>query len=211
MIEFEPPKKSNVPAYVAPQGWHEVTVQQFFDLRSLEKAGGSALYQLTKRLEILTGVPADVWAGLPDEVTTGHLGSFSWATFNPPQWDSLPLPKTITVLGEAYKVPSSLRSLAFGVTMSIQDRLDSLIPRDGTEADTDKIIEAFPFMVACLMQQEVTGDKFDEDKAKSIEIELMQSAALEVLPVGFFLSKKSIQTLLNGRQHLATSLSERRR
>ena len=202
MIEYEPTKKSSIPAYTCPEKWEEVTTGQVMQYAEWEKTGTD----LPWKLEIFTGIPRDVWAAAPADEVEGHLGMLLF-TLTPFDWAGLPMPKTLTINGNTYDVPKTLKSQPFGAVMAINAAVDVAIPRDEEEPNTDGLFNLIPYVVSCAMERCTAGGLFDEERAKAFIETVNTLPAREVLPVGFFYLQTSALAIIRGRGTLRTALT----
>lgn len=204
MIEFEPPKKSKIPAYKCPQKWEEVTTRQYFQFDAWRERGGSPV----ELLVIFTGIPLDTWLNAPADEVEPHYSQFLW-TLKRPDITALPMPKAVEIDGVKYDVPKTLKSEPYGITLALSQAVDLAVPTpaEGEELNTEGVVMLVPYAVALVMEHRVSGKLFDEKRAKDFEEKINQLAALEVLPVGFTYLKSVALSVLSGRRHLATALT----
>jgi len=162
--------------YDLPEGWHEVTVNQFLELRDCENADFITI------LSKLINAPYDkVFACNPDMIAKQILPLLDWyfdETFN---FDELRIPPKLSSQENEYPIPRDIRLKSFGQKIHFEE-----IMRDIKDPVTK-----MPYVVAIYMYPIITKNKFDVESLDEFTKNTIGNCRItEIYPIAsFFLNK----------------------
>jgi hypothetical protein len=162
--------------YNLPEGWHDVIVNQFLELRNCENA------DFIKILSILISAPYDkVFACDPEMIAKKVIPMLGWyfdETFN---FDELKIPPKLSIRDSEYPIPRDIRLKSFGQKIHLEE-----IMRDMRDP-----VAKMPYVVAIYMYPVVTKNKFDIESLDEFTKNTIGNCKItEIYPIAnFFLTK----------------------
>lgn len=162
--------------YEMPEGWYDVIVNQFLELRNCENVDFITI------LSILINAPYDkVFACNPEMIAKKIIPLMSWyfdETFN---FDELKMPPKLSVGDEEYPIPRDIKLKSFGQKLHLEEAMRDM--RDP--------IAKMPYVVAIYMYPVVTKDKFDVEPLDEFAKNTIGKCKItEIYPIAnFFLTK----------------------
>ena len=167
MLPFSKPTPFNL-----PEGYHEVTLQQFIHLHQQERGDVLAL------LEALTGVPRATWMNVSAaDYETKLLPQLEWmATI--PDFKSLPVPKIVTISGAEIQVPTQLNELTWGQKLQFELCLSQAWDEQGNIRYT-----MIPDAIAVYLAD---SKPYTDEKYEQMKTDVMQLPITIAYPVASF-------------------------
>lgn len=162
-----------------PTSWKEVTMGQ---LSGLLQLGEKGIDRRPPLLEVFTGIPAETWEDSP-----ARVGAQAWHFLQPlytqpmPEWDKLPVPKSIEINGKEVTIPKDFgEEVAYGAIESMRAFLLNKNP-----AYYYHIVVAFT-----LCERIVSSGKYREPEAELLAWDIINLPAYLIFPLGaFFLTQ----------------------
>ena len=162
--------------YGMPEGWHDVIVNQFLELRNCEDA------DFIKILSVLINAPYDkVFACNPEMIARKVFPMLDWyfdETFN---FDELKIPPKLSVQGKKYPIPRDIRLKSFGQKLHIEEVMREMCDP----------VSKMPYIVAIYMYPVITKNKFDIESLDEFTKNTIGNCKItEIYPIAnFFLIK----------------------
>lgn len=183
MVPFKAIFKEEVISFSVPQSYNELTLRQLIALNKWDKK------DIVAMISILCNVDYDVlFNSRCADIDQQIFPLLSWAN-QTHDFKHLILPKQITIGEKKYDVPNDISVKTLGQKISLQ----LYLARAYEEGLSN--VECIPFALAIYFQPEVTGEKFDEDKAKQLIPIMEQCKMMEAYPVGDFFLRQFIKSL----------------
>ena len=173
-----------------PASWAEVTVDQFYRIRSIDPKKEQALV-ICEVLEILTGIPAATWYDMEarEDDTNTILGLIEFIK-DPIEWEGLEVPKEVTLGGKLCKVPKDLSLKTYGQAVLFESKVLPVVLEKGELTDVLKTA------LAIYLQPIYTGEKFDGEKLEDMEEVVGAMPIYTAFPVANFFFRKYLRSLL---------------
>ena len=162
--------------YDMPEGWPEVTVNLFLELRNCENADFITI------LSKLINAPYDkVFACDPEMIAKKVMPMLDWYFDDTFKFEELKIPPKLSVQGEEYPIPRDIRLKSFGQKLHIEEVMREM--RDP--------VSKMPYVVAIYMYPIITKNKFDVESLDEFAKNTIGNCKItEVYPIAtFFLTK----------------------
>jgi len=174
-----------------PSGYEDLTLGQYI---AISKFDGHGILNL---VQDLTGLSQEVIdQTTEDEAMRKIVHLLQWATIAPTfldkekdDYEPLPVPDKLTFDKEEYEVPQEIELKTFGQKISVQLHLSMAQKKETT------IAECMPLIIAIYMQPIVTGEPYQEDKAKKLLPAINKMNLLDAYAVADFFLRSSTQLL----------------
>jgi hypothetical protein len=179
-----------------PSGWHHLTLAQTLLIYN-PATGEKGILDV---LSILVGKPTSFWFSVDRMDIERHLvPHIAW--FNKPfDFQSLPLPPTITIDGKEMKVPKDLGFKSWGQRMAFAQELttNQATFKDSPEPERNFqfAFGLIPYTLALYFYEQFTGtkfaDEFDDDKLREFANEKCVHVPITVAyPIAAFFLRNS--------------------
>lgn len=173
-----------------PASWSEVTVDQFFKIRSIDPAKEQAQV-ICEVLEILTGIPASTWYDMDaKEADTNVILSLIEFIKEPIEWQGLEVPKEVTLGGKVCKVPKDLHLKTYGQAVLFESKILPVVLEKGDFTDVLRTA------LAIYLQPVYTGEKFDGERLEETEALVGALPIYTAFPVANFFFRKFLRSLI---------------
>lgn len=162
----------------SPSSWEEVSLGQ---LVAIEKSSKDVV----EVFSILSGVDFEIIEESTDDKLLDQLYAVTHFIFTAPDWDKLPIPKTLLIGEKIITPPEDIGNETLGQKILFDQAL----------MDSKKTVEIIPMILAIYLQPVISGEKFDRLKIpETLELLNQQPAILMYPLAGFFLNKpKNLQ------------------
>lgn len=182
----------------SPVGWEEATVGMYQRLMGEIKEGDNAI----KIFSILTGTEfTALWEQDSEELELAIYQATAFVFNSPQEFKQAPRPKTFFLGGKSVLIPEKLSRLTIGQNFLMRQAI-AKAAKEGKPLET-----LLSLALAIYLQPIVDAGKFDFDRAKELEVDILAMNIFDVYPTAFFLlmrlqnsGKSGVSFLL--KQHL---------
>lgn len=173
-----------------PASWAEVTVDQFFKIRSIDP-GKEQAQVICEVLDILTGIPASTWYDMEaNQVSTDTILGLIEFIKEPIQWEGLEVPKEVVLNGKTCKVPKDLELKTYGQAVLFESKVLPVV------LDKGELTDVLKTALAIYLQPIYTGEKFDGEKLEEMEEVVGALPIYTAFPVANFFFRKYLRSLV---------------
>jgi hypothetical protein len=173
-----------------PASWAEVTVNQFFNIRSIDpkKEQAQVIFEV---LDILTGIPASTWYDMEaNQVSTDTILGLIEFIKEPIEWEGLEVPKEVVLNGKTCKVPKDLELKTYGQAVLFESKILPVV------LDKGELTDVLKTALAIYLQPIYTGEKFDGEKLEEMEEVVGALPIYTAFPVANFFFRKYLRSLV---------------
>lgn len=182
-----------------PTSWDELSMRQFY-LLELWKEGQSDLIQA---LEILTGIPPNIWDKTNyNDFKEIILPNMEWI-FTPPKMRKIRIPETLTIKDKEVKIPRNIEFETLGQKVAVDLKMSEYAVRY-KDSSLLASFHQMTYLIAAYISPQLSGKDFDMTYAEEIKEQLYEEKALTLIPVGsFFLQKYTVFLIKRNRSRKA--------
>ena len=163
-----------------PTSWMEVTVRQFFQLRTWKD-------DFIELISILSGAPYEIIFSAKQVDLDEKLLPYLKFIESPLSEKDVKKHSTIKIAGIYYPIPSEDSKFTFGQKLSLQERMIETVNKTGST------IDCLAFAAAVYYQPIVQKKRFSTEDADAFAEEFIQGCSIsEVWSAGNFFLKKSV-------------------
>jgi len=162
--------------YDLPDGWGEVIVNQFLELRNCENADFITI------LSILLNAPYDkIFACNPEMIAKKVIPMLDWYFDDTFKFEDLKIPPKLYVQGKEYLIPRDIRLKSFGQKIHFEEIM----------IDMKDPVAKMPYVVAIYMYPIITKNKFNIESLDEFTKNIIGNCKItEIYPIAdFFLTK----------------------
>lgn len=164
-----------------PVSWEETTTDIFQRLIRSAKEGDDPI----KIFSILTGTDYSALWEEENEILEAEIYRAVAFVFNQAQvFRVKPVPASIKIAGKTVELPTKLHKMTFGQNLIIRSRMAE------AQKAGDAMETLISFALAVYLQRLIDGSKFDLDRAKELEADILKMNIFDTFPAGFFLLSK---------------------
>jgi len=190
-------KKTTERTILIPCLWSEVTLGQFMYIVQEKELDA------VKLLACLSGLSEEYLMNVPAS-SLSVAANYVFFMKEVPDFTSWKLPEKITIDGVVCNVPKDIRTETFGQKIYLHEEMNRVITAE------KKNIDAMPYALATYFYTQLTGDKkYTHDKVMSIIPRVMNTLAMEAVPVANFFLINWVKSV--GRKNYRSLLSQLRR
>jgi hypothetical protein len=156
-----------------PSGWHEIDTETFQRIKSIEEPTLISLFSAVAGFDYqLVAESSD----MDLELAMYQVTSFIVNTAGEEYFRNAEPPQYFTIQGKQIKIEKNIEAMTIEQNLVVRQKLANL-----------KFIEqAISFVISVYLQPKIDG-KFDLNKAKEIEKEVLKMPIEDTFPLGFFL------------------------
>lgn len=168
-----------------PVSWAEAKTKIFVNFYSHCMEGDD----MVKVFSTITGTNYNsVWDSTSEDLMAGLYQAVAFIFNEPQDFRKAPIPKSIKLAGKTVLIPQELHKLTVGQNFHMR----------GLIATAKNMESLVSIAVAIYLQPLVDESKFDFDRAKEIEKQVLEMNIYDVFPIGFFLLSKLTNYGANG-------------
>lgn len=159
-----------------PSGWHEVDTETFQRIKSIEEPSLIALFSALAGFDYQAVAQSD---DLDLELAMYRVTSFIVNGSGEEYFRKSEPPSSFTISGKRVTIEKNIEAMTIEQNLVVRQKLTGL-----------KFIEqAISFVIAVYLQPKIDG-KFDLNRAKEIEAEVLRMPIEDTFPLGFFLLRR---------------------